>query len=122
MRNRLHYYRSELKSKHIKKYKIIGISSELILSKEVFSKNEDIDYFIKNVFKIKFKPYVFKSRTLITARTTRLIYNMDPIQYENTRKDLFKFVVGLLNEEENIKHASNKESFSKWIEGILNDN
>ena len=40
-------FRNELKNKSIPKYKIIGIVSELLLSKQIFAKNADIEEFKK---------------------------------------------------------------------------
>ncbi len=38
MSNKLNYYRSELKSKNVAKYKLIGITTELILNTSIFTK------------------------------------------------------------------------------------
>lgn len=46
----LYIYRNELKNKIIPKYKIIGISSEMILSKELFKSNVDLVPFVEEVF------------------------------------------------------------------------
>ena len=55
-------FRNELKNKSIPKYKIIGIVSELLLSRQIFLKNADIEEFLSEVFGLKFKTYLFKSR------------------------------------------------------------
>lgn len=51
----LYIYRNELKNKIIPKYKIIGISSEMILSKELFKSNVDLVPFVEEVFSTSFK-------------------------------------------------------------------
>ena len=44
-------FRNELKNKFIPKYKLIGIVSELLLSKQIFLKNMDIeDFLMESVF------------------------------------------------------------------------
>ena len=48
MYSKLVVYRSELNSKAISKYKILGILCELILSKELFKKNSDLSIFLKD--------------------------------------------------------------------------
>ena len=53
-------FRNELKNKSIPKYKIIGIVSELLLSKQIFAKNADIEEFLSDVFGMKFKAYLYK--------------------------------------------------------------
>ena len=40
MSNKLNYYRSELKSKNVAKYKLIGITTELILNTSIFTKTK----------------------------------------------------------------------------------
>lgn len=42
-------YRNELKNKVLPKYKILGIVTEIILSKELFQKNVDLKPFLENV-------------------------------------------------------------------------
>ena len=46
-------YRSSLKSKDIPKFQMMGITSELILSKQVFLKYRN--YFLNVVFNVEFK-------------------------------------------------------------------
>jgi hypothetical protein len=117
----LHYYRSELKSKNILRYKTIGIVSELILSKEVFTRNKDIEFFLKHIFNITYKYYVIRSRTMIIARTTRVIYSSNDEEYEFFRKRLLEFVMELNDDNTHIVKNNKDSSFSKWFEGILND-
>ena len=50
MNRQLILYRNELKNSKIQTYKLIGIVSELVLSKEIFKNNIDIEDFIVNVF------------------------------------------------------------------------
>ena len=66
-------FRNELKNKFIPKYKLIGIVSELLLSKQIFLKNMDIEDFLMEVFGLKFKAYLYRSRTMIVARVTKEI-------------------------------------------------
>ena len=52
MFNDLILYRNELKNKLIPKYKLIGIVSSLLLSKEIFKNNAAVYDFVKDVFSI----------------------------------------------------------------------
>ena len=70
-------FRNELKNKNIPTYKIVGIVSELLLSKEIFRANDDIRGFLDEIFSIKFKDYLYKSRTLLVSRTIRVILSID---------------------------------------------
>lgn len=83
-------YKNELKNKKVLPYKLIGITSELILSKEMFKSNKDIIPFLDEVYSVKFLPYVIKSRTSIVARITRIIAKCD-------EKDIFKIKNKLYN-------------------------
>lgn len=119
MSNKLNYYRSELKSKNIPKYKLVGITSELILNTSIFSRNEDLVPFLKNIYSLAYKEYVIKSRTMILARTARDIYKMENKEYEILRKRLLGFVNGYLELSTQNKEIKNSKSdFRKWMDGI----
>lgn len=107
-------YRNELKNKTIYKYKIIGIVSELLFSKKIFLKNSDINYFLMQVFKIQFKEYVMKSRTLVVSHIIKIIFMLED---ENSyRKELLQFINDKIEEikfNEEIKDEKNE--FNGWI-------
>ena len=79
--NNLVILRNDLKNKKPPRYKVIGITSELILSKKVFENNRNIIPFLDKVFDIEFREYVISSRTNIVARTSRIIYQSEDIDY-----------------------------------------
>lgn len=123
MNKQLHYYRTELKYKDILSYKIIGITTELILSKDIFKKNNDISRFLKIIFNISYKEYVMNSRTMIVARVSRLVYSLEKKDLDEIRKRLLDFVSSLINTTtENNVNTSQRKDLGKWIEGILNEN
>lgn len=109
-------YRSSLKSKDIPKFQMMGITSELILSKQVFPKNIEITSFFNVVFNVEFKNYVMKSRTLILSRTVRVIEGCSENEYQNYRRKLLNFVEEYYESEEVSKNIS-KSSISKWVTG-----
>lgn len=107
-------YRNELKNKNIAKYKIIGITAELIFSKKIFQKNRDVEKFLKDVFNIEYKGYVMKSRTMVVARVSREILSYE--DNEVCRKQLVQFInmqIDIIKNEENIKDKKNE--FNGWI-------
>lgn len=73
MYDNLILFRNELKNKNVSNYKLIGIVTELIFSKEIFKRNSDISAFIQEIFDIKFKDYILKSRTMIVAHICRIM-------------------------------------------------
>lgn len=50
MYDNLILFRNELKNKNVSNYKLIGIVTELIFSKEIFKRNSEISAFIQEIF------------------------------------------------------------------------
>ncbi|GAA6378842.1 hypothetical protein G4926_12055 [Anaerostipes hadrus] len=104
-------FRNELKNKFIPKYKLIGIVSELLLSKQIFLKNMDIEDFLMEVFGLKFKAYLYRSRTMIVARVTKEIIAMEKDnEYKNK---LYKFIQKKIDEIGDEKKEKNQ--LDGWI-------
>lgn len=105
-------FRNELKNKSVPKYKIIGIVSELLLSKKVFKANTEIESFLKQVFDLEFKTYVFRSRTLIVARVSReiLAIENDGI-YKNK---LYRFIQSKIDSLKDDNHDE-KNQLNGWM-------
>ncbi len=115
MYNNLVLYRNELKNKSIKKYKVIGITAELILSKKTFRKNADIEKFIWDIFNEKLKQYVLRSRTMIVAKTSRLVEDIDNIN--DVRKKLYIFVCNEIEKTKKLdENINGRNEFDGWIE------
>ena len=105
-------FRNELKNKSIPKYKIIGIVSELLLSKQIFAKNADIEEFLSDVFGMKFKDYLYKSRTMFVARVTKEIVALE--RDNDYKNKLYKFVQKKIDElKDNEKKEKNQ--LDGWI-------
>lgn len=119
MYKELTLFRNELKNNRIPQYKIIGIVSVLIFSREIFKKNSEIYSFLNEVFDLQFKEYIMKSRTLIIARTTKMIHNIQEEEYNLYKKRLLAFVTNKIEElkrQENIK--AEKNQFDGWLSNI----
>ncbi|GEP21148.1 hypothetical protein [Latilactobacillus sakei] len=100
MLEQLPILRNELKNSTVPTYKLIGISSELILSKEIFSKNSDIPSFLLKTFDVEYKEYVIGSRTTIVARLSRLIHNATDSEIRVYKSNLFKFIQKVISDNE----------------------
>lgn len=114
MYTQLILFRNELKNKHIHTYKLLGITTEIIFSKEIFLQNSNIKDFLKDVFNISFKEDVMKSRTTIVAKICRLICSSEDNNLYS--KKLLKFIIykiDELKEKENIKEKKN--SLDGWV-------
>ncbi|WP_462425656.1 hypothetical protein [Fusobacterium varium] len=107
-------FRNELKNKSIYKYKVIGIVSEILLSKKIFPKNLDIKPFLIQTLNLELKDYIMKSRTLIVAH---LIRRLEVLENEEIyRKELLSFInekIDQIKEIENIKDEKN--DFNGWL-------
>ncbi|MGE1235605.1 hypothetical protein [Bacillus altitudinis] len=107
----LKIFRNELKNSKPPKYKIIGIVSEMILSKELFEKNLEIKLFLKEVFDKEFNAYVYASRTLIISRTVRLIAKSEDKEYLTYKNKLYKFTVKRIDSSK----STQKNTFDGWL-------
>lgn len=119
MQKPYNYFRSELKSKNIARYKLIGISTEIILDDKIFKKNEELSPFLRTIYNLSFKDYIMKSRTLIIARTSRVVYQLDDKEVEELRRKLLMFINGILElKDTNKDNNGEKKDFTKWMDGI----
>ena len=110
-------YRNELKNKVLPKYKILGIVTEIILSKELFQKNVDLKPFLENVFGVSYKDYVMRSRTMILARTNRIINESPEEKQSEYRKKLNIYIVEMIEKSSNSQNnKTEKNLFSGWVD------
>ena len=114
MYNKLVLYRNELKNKIVPKYKILGMVAEIILSKELFNKNQDLETFLLDVFNISYKKYVMRSRTSILARTIRLLNNADEVLFTHYKNNLNKYVQVSIESLSSLE--DHKKIFNGWID------
>ncbi|RST58590.1 hypothetical protein D5F11_016275 [Siminovitchia terrae] len=101
---------------------LIGLNTLLLLSKELFARNNDIKDYIESIFKLEFKNYLYMSRTLLVARVNRHIYSLNyndakerleaVKQYRQNSSDETKV------EKPNKSNKSSKDNFKKWLENI----
>lgn len=88
-------------------------SGEKFLARD--GRKGEIDKFLKELLEVEFKSYVLRSRTLIVAKTCKLIDNMD--SYSNYQKKLHKFVcekIEQLQKDNDLKEQKNE--FDRWID------
>lgn len=112
-------YRNELKNNIVPRYKMIGIVAELLLSREIFAKNSEIEAFLANIFMVRYKGYVMRSRTLMVARCCKIISTSEDKDYNAYKKKLFNFItqeIELVKEEEKVKLEKNQ--FDGWINKV----
>lgn len=111
METKLVLFRNELKSKTVPKYKTIGIVSEIILSREIFQSNAQLEDFLRDVFSLSFKPYLFRSRTLVVARTIRVILSTkDDMMFKTQLYNFIQELIEKFNQENKTKNQ-----FNGWL-------
>ncbi|MDD3186822.1 MAG: hypothetical protein PHD70_14470 [Anaerostipes sp.] len=108
-------YRNELKNKIVPKYKLIGIVNEIIFSKELFKRNYEIVIFLNVVFNINYKSYVIKSRTMIAARTSRIIHCAEEQEYVSYKENLLRYINKAIQTLDNDGEKTVKNLFDGWI-------
>lgn len=104
-----------LKDMEYIKGELYSVFSILILSEESFSKNNDIKEFLEK-FDIKFKEYVYASRTNILGRVLREIQKADETRIKKFESILFK-EINNDNSDSKEKKKQNKEE--NYLLGIL---
>ncbi len=79
-------------------------------------KNSEIEKFLADIFMVRYKGYVMKSRTLMVARCCKIISRSEDKDYNAYKKRLFNFInkeIELEKEEKRIKVEKNQ--FDGWI-------
>lgn len=105
-------FRNELKNKIVPKYKMIGIVSSLLMSKEIFSNNTKLAQFLKEVFQLECKSYIFRSRSLLAARVTRELLSLDDDQ--GYKRKLYDFIQTQI-ELSDPKKTTKRNIFDGWL-------
>lgn len=110
----------------------IGIIAELVLSKELFKKNDDLSEFVEGIFEVEFLEYLFRSRTLLLSRIIRLVETADKRLLHMFISKTFDFIDKESNDrvtevEEGYpvkrgKKKSNIETIESWRKVISRDN
>ncbi|WP_077736431.1 hypothetical protein [Bacillus sonorensis] len=109
-----------------KRILIFGTLTHILLSKSIINKNDEIPNFIKNIFKIDFKDYVYKSRTLVVARVARIVEKMNLEELDNTINlliKLFELENSSVNKKNNKKDKNNNsvlKTIDDWVKVINN--
>lgn len=95
----------------------IGLNTLLIFSMEIFKKNSEIEDFLHSVYGIKFRPYVFRSRTVVVAKISRFIKDFDGKQINKHLKEIglyFEMENSITTEKKKPKNENANEKLDKW--------
>ncbi|MDV2581406.1 hypothetical protein [Alkalibacillus haloalkaliphilus] len=110
-------------NKGVNKYykELIGLNTLVLFSKDIFKNNSDIKPFIKSVYGLEFRDYLYKSRTLLVARVNKHIYQSVPEKEIPIKLKLIKNFYSQENtdQEKNKRNRSKSEdNLSKWLDRI----
>lgn len=94
---------------------MIGIVSEIILSRELFKQNTDIAKFLMEIFDLSYNEQVMRSRTLILSKTVQHIYDSDAKNYQIFRKRLLNFIEKAYYKDDNKDKKTKKNPVSEWV-------
>ncbi|MGG4490829.1 hypothetical protein [Metabacillus idriensis] len=86
----------------------MGVVAELLLSKELFKRNEELKSFIKEVFKINPLDYLFKSRTLLLSRIIRIIESSEKDELKKYIDSTYLYLEKPANIDNGLKTVPNK--------------
>ncbi|PCD83162.1 hypothetical protein CNQ87_01885 [Lysinibacillus fusiformis] len=102
---------------------LFGFISSLILSKEQFERNADIQKFLDSLG-FQYKKYVYVSRTIILSRVIRDIEKLEENDFEKFKNDLLNYLKNEFPDvfetgSKTIKRKENKKSNDNYVSKIL---
>jgi hypothetical protein len=94
----------------------------LIFSKKLFKNGKSLNQFISEVFEIEFRPYVYKSRTILLGRLLKRINGLSPEECVKVSNELVNFSKKLIEgNDKHVKKGDSSNFFSDWS-NYLNSN
>lgn len=115
------YASGKLLNRNLDKAELIGLVSLLIYSKDIFKSNKDIKPFIELLFEYNYPDYIMKSRTLIVAKSSRYMNDMDNETLNNIHKKISIYLNIKSTTNQQSRLTNNKKSYDKlntWLKGI----
>lgn len=99
---------------------LIGFNICVILSRDIFKKNQDVGMYIKTIYKKEYPLYVMKSRTLIIAKLSRDLITLDKKQQKEVVKDINAYF-SIDSTVTLVQKTKTAKNISKWVQGIINE-
>ncbi|EMF0506862.1 hypothetical protein ACOYYN_13770 [Enterococcus lactis] len=91
---------------------LYGITTAIILSKEIFPNNKDIRNFTDFIHLTMLKDYLYKSRTALLARMCRELEKMTDEQIKNTTVRIREYFD--VNEKKSLKNSSMNDMINRF--------
>lgn len=105
---------------------IMSLFCVFIISRDYIKTNLEVSEFIERTLKEKFPAYVIKSRTLMAARTCRILLKTDVVDIDKIQFMMREIVknTGDFSSEDKVAKKSRKENendkLEKWLKGFGN--
>ncbi|WP_085829410.1 hypothetical protein [Clostridium massiliodielmoense] len=109
-----------LSSEDSVRYELYSILTILILSKEVFKRNNDVDIFLKEI-DIKNRNYIIKSRTAMLGKSLRTIEEADSNKLKIFKEKLLWIYEKYVYEEETQEENYVKSMLKKYSRDNRNE-
>jgi hypothetical protein len=99
---------------------LFGYITEIILSKVIFKNNKDLSNFF-DMLNINHKKYLYASRTLLIAKTVRIIQVMDKGELFKTRDLILKYLFQQFPEclPNNIEKTNLKSKNGDYVDSMI---
>lgn len=127
--NQINNILKKLKSKKVDKETLIGFIVTILLDKNIFSTNHEVNKFIWLSLKIVMPQYAIRSRTLMIAKVCKHLISMPETDIEYLKSVLYVNLIMVLSEQtsiewhfdDHVKPVKNDalRNMNKWIGGIL---
>lgn len=102
--NELEKIKNRLSNSHIDSIELMGVIVHIIYSKMLFPKNNQLESFVSDCLNIQIPNYVLRSRTLISAKISKYIYNLDEVEVRKIHHKLKLFF-----ENYNVENSQNNK-------------
>lgn len=97
---------------------VIAIMATLIFGKYLFKRNKELAEFIKEIFDIEYLDYVVASRTMLFARVSKDIYDMDEDELKIKLGSLIGYFDLLTDKKKNKRKKDLNDKMITWLERL----
>lgn len=118
--------KDRLKKKQLDILDLISLFCVFIISRKYIKTNAEVSEFIEQTLKEKFPSYVVKSRTLMAARTCRVLLNIEEIDDDkvlHTMRVIIRNSEEISEKDKVIKRSrkgNENDKLEKWLRGFGN--
>ena len=118
--------KERLRKRQLDLLDIMSLFCVFIISRDYIKTNLEVSEFIECTLKEKFPAYVIKSRTLMAARTCRILLKTDVVDIDKIQfmmREIAKNAGGFSSEDKVAKKSrkeNENDKLEKWLKGFGN--